>query len=265
MKALHLAGSCLLALSGLAVGSAALAAPQPSGVAVAVIQSTEDEGVGGKQVLQPAAPVYSGDRIVTGAVGEAQIRFSDNTKLVVGPDSSLVIDAFVFNADNSASQVTINAVRGAFRFLTGNSAKDAYAINTPTATIAVRGTEFDLDVDQGGATYVAQIGGQTRICSRDRKDQTDKERDRHCVVALPGCNIFVADANRDPRELKSKADHDLAVQRKFRYVRDQKGLLAGFQLDVSACGAFAGSSPNPLLPLAPLLPLVPFVVPPVSP
>ncbi|HEY5081755.1 MAG TPA: FecR domain-containing protein [Bauldia sp.] len=46
-------------------------------------------------------------------------------------------------------------VRGAFRFLTGGSPKDAYSINTPMATIAVRGTEFDLDVE--GQTGKARL------------------------------------------------------------------------------------------------------------
>lgn len=270
MKALQLAGSCLIGCFVFAFGSAAVAAPQPGGVALAVVQGSEVDGANGKLVLQPQAPVYSGDRIITNSAGEAQIRFADNTKLVVGPNSSLVIDAFVFNTDNSASQVSINAVRGAFRFLTGTSAKDAYSINTPTAVIAVRGTEFDLDVEgQTGKTYLAQIGGQTRICSRDKKSQSEKDRDRHCVDALPGCSIFVADANRDPRELKSTADHNLAVQRKFQYLRNQRGLLAGFRLDVSSCGPFAESSQTPLLqqlvPLAPLVPLVPLLVLPASP
>jgi hypothetical protein len=51
----------------------------------------------------------------------------------------MIIDAFVFNNDNTARQVSINAVRGAFRFIIGKSSKDAYSITTPTATLAVRG------------------------------------------------------------------------------------------------------------------------------
>ena len=51
----------------------------------------------------------------------------------------MIIAAFVFNNDDTARQVSINAVRGAFRFITGKSSKDAYSITTPTATIGVRG------------------------------------------------------------------------------------------------------------------------------
>jgi len=112
---------------------------QPSGIVIAVVQSSEADGDTGRRVLNPEAPVYSGDEIITGPIGEAQVRFRDNTRLVVGPNSMMVIDAFVFTNDDTARQISINAVRGAFRFITGNSPKDAYRISTPTATIGVRG------------------------------------------------------------------------------------------------------------------------------
>jgi hypothetical protein len=67
------------------------------------------------------------------------VKFRDETKLVVGPNSTMVIDAFVFSDQNTARQISINAVKGAFRFITGKSPKDVYSITTPTATIGVRG------------------------------------------------------------------------------------------------------------------------------
>ncbi len=124
--------SCLLA-------GASPAFADPSGIVLAVIQQSEADGETGKRVLMPEKPIYSGDRIVTGPIGEAQIRFRDNTRLVVGPNSTMVIDAFVFDDSDTARQISINAVKGAFRFITGNSPKDAYKINTPTSTIGVRG------------------------------------------------------------------------------------------------------------------------------
>src|SRR5919108_5616076 len=71
----------------------------PSGTTVAVIQATSATGPGGSRTLEPQRPVYSGDRINTAESGEAQIYFRDQTRLVVGPNSSLVIDKFVFAGD----------------------------------------------------------------------------------------------------------------------------------------------------------------------
>jgi hypothetical protein len=130
------------------VGIAALAAAlvvgpavdaQPSGVVLAVVQQSEIDTATGRRLLEQEAAVFSGDRIITGPNGEAQVKFRDDTRLVVGPNSMMTIDAFVFNDDDTARQISINAVRGAFRFITGNSPKDAYSITTPTATIGVRG------------------------------------------------------------------------------------------------------------------------------
>ncbi len=137
------AGVCVL--MGLAVAGQSFA-QSPSGTAVAVIQSTSATGPGGSRVLAPQKPVYSGDRINTGPVGEAQIRFRDGTRLVVGKNSSLVIDRFVFNEDGSAKKVGINFAKGAFRFISGGSNKQAYALRTPNATLAVRGTVMDIVV-----------------------------------------------------------------------------------------------------------------------
>ena len=89
--------------------------------------------------------------------GLAQIRFVDDTRLVVGPNSRLVIDEFVFNPDQTAQQVTIRMAKGTFRFLSGNSPSKAYSIRTPTMTIGVRGTVLDVyaavNGDESGAVF----------------------------------------------------------------------------------------------------------------
>jgi hypothetical protein len=122
-----------------AIAFAPVAYAQPDGIVVAVVQQAHIDAQTGKTVLMPANPVYSGDRITTDTIGNAQIKFRDDTKLVVGPNSALVIDAFIFNKDDTARQVSISALKGAFRFISGKSPKDVYRITTPTATIGIRG------------------------------------------------------------------------------------------------------------------------------
>src|SRR5688572_3257635 len=156
---------CAAGLVAAGCGSA-VAAATPSGTTIAVVQASEANGITGRRTLSPAGPVFSGDRIVTGNIGEAQLRFRDGTKLVVGPNSSMVLDAFVFNDDNTAQTVAVNVARGAFRFITGSGPKDAYTITTPTATISVRGTAFDLNVDVPGTTRVVVFEGGIINCDR---------------------------------------------------------------------------------------------------
>ena len=138
MTSLRTAAVAIAALAATFVVAPVVVA-QPSGIVIAVVQQSEADGETGRRTLFQEAAVFSGDRIITGPSGEAQVRFRDDTKLVVGPNSMMIIDAFVFSDEDTAREISINAVRGAFRFITGNSPKDVYSITTPTATIGVRG------------------------------------------------------------------------------------------------------------------------------
>ena len=139
MHALHRTVLAFAAAAVAAASTASTAHAEPDGVVIAVVQQATIDAKTGKKTLMPANPIYSGDKVVTDQIGEAQIKFRDETKLVIGPNSMMVIDAFVFNNDNTARKISINAVKGAFRFISGNSPKDAYSITTPTSTIGIRG------------------------------------------------------------------------------------------------------------------------------
>ena len=196
-----------LALGGLAcifLSSSALAATPPGGVTIAVVQQAEANGGTGKRVLQPASPVYSGDVIVTGPIGSAQVKFRDDTKLVVGPNSRLVIDAFVFSG-NTARKLSINALKGAFRFISGNSRHDAYSITTPTATIGVRGTEIDVSVSTGVVIY----SGAADVCGRGANG-------RQCVTIQGGCSLATFGAGQSPQECRFDRQSQCASAEEFQ-------------------------------------------------
>jgi hypothetical protein len=198
---------------------------------LAVVQSATSAGVAGQAVLQVQAPVYAGDTINTGPVGEAQILFRDNTKLVVGPNSSMVIDAFVFKDDNTARAITLNAAKGVFRFFTGSSPKDAYQINTPTATIGVRGTEFDISIEAQGTTRVANFEGITRICPLDpsRRGDCNESKDPCTLSVIRPSDRVVTYGNRD-LEFRNRQ-----LKYYFNYIRDQSTLRQDFQVDLKQC------------------------------
>ena len=121
---------------------------------------------------------------VTQGSTELVIVFVDDTRFVVGPNSRVLIDSFVFDPNKTATDVGINAVKGAFRFISGASPKSAYAIRTPTMTIGVRGTAFDLSVRPGGELAVAVHEGAVRLCDVLRRCMEAPAGD--VVVATPG-------------------------------------------------------------------------------
>jgi hypothetical protein len=110
-----------------------------SGRAVKVNPLINATGPGGERLIELQGAVFMGDQIVAGPEGLAQIKFIDDTRLVVGPNSRLTIDKFVFNPDNTAQEVSINMIKGTFRFISGRSPSGAYTLRTPTMTAGIRG------------------------------------------------------------------------------------------------------------------------------
>lgn len=114
----------------------------------------------------PGARAYTGDTVITGAGGHVRMEMTDGGEMVLRPDSQLKIDAYQFTeAKPAEDSFVFRMLKGGLRTVTGYIGKrgnrDAYELNTYTATIGIRGTQFDLRVCQGdcGAladgTYVA--------------------------------------------------------------------------------------------------------------
>jgi hypothetical protein len=226
---------------------------EPSGTTLAVVQSAAAAGETGSRVLQVEAPVFMGDRIKTGSVGEAQLRFRDQTRLVVGKNSSLLIDSFVFNDNNTASKVGMQALRGTFRFITGVSQKQAYSIRTPSMTIGVRGTRFDFSVSRSGETTFALFEGGARVCDRAGR----------CLELTGRCAVVVSSPGRGIRQLEGGTERAARLRADFPYIASQARLLPDFRVDTSSCIVQHASLTDPVDPVDPASPLLlPGVAPP---
>jgi hypothetical protein len=136
----HLAYSVVVCvLMGLAPADQGFA-QAPKGTVVAVVQPASATGPAGVRALTARKPVFQGDRINTGPAGEVHIRFRDGTLLVVGPNSSLVIDRFAIAEGPTAQQGRISFTRGTFRIVGSDRAKQAYSLRTPKGIVAIGGT-----------------------------------------------------------------------------------------------------------------------------
>jgi hypothetical protein len=97
------------------------------------------------------------DAVVT-ANSKVGITFDDNSTVKITEQSKLVIDNFVYDpARGDASKVGLKLAMGTARFASGQIAKanpQAVNIETPTATVGVRGTDFSMTVDEIGRSLV---------------------------------------------------------------------------------------------------------------
>ena len=101
--------------------------------------------------------VATNDKVET-KNGVVNIKFKDNTTVKVTENSALVIDDFVYDPKNAAGgKLSLKAAAGTVRYVSGNIAHNnpnSVKINTPTAAIAVRGTDFVMAVDETGKSMV---------------------------------------------------------------------------------------------------------------
>jgi hypothetical protein len=103
--------------------------------------------------LSSGSSVHAEELIRSGDASVAELVFLDKTRLSVGPKSQVRLDKFVYNPGGSGS-VVIDTSRGAYRFITGVQDPRNYEIVTPYATLGVRGTilEINLEGVEAGAT-----------------------------------------------------------------------------------------------------------------
>jgi hypothetical protein len=139
------------------------AAQEKIGSASAVSNKVEGIVPGGDaQTLEAGGEVYLNELVRTGDASVARLLFLDNTDLRVGPKSEVKLDRFVYDPDRSAGSVVVRAGRGIFRFVTGSQRPQNYLIQTPIASIGVRGTIFDLLVLPDRITVIL-ISGQIQV------------------------------------------------------------------------------------------------------
>ena len=111
----------------------------------------------GKETIQVSKGtlVETNDKVET-KNGKVKIVFKDDTNVTVTESSSLIIDDFVYDPKSGAGKLGLKAAAGTVRYVSGAIAKDPknVKINTPTAAIAVRGTDFVMAVSETGASMI---------------------------------------------------------------------------------------------------------------
>ena len=107
-------------------------------------------------VVEQSLDVFSYDTVKTGN-GKVGIQFIDDTRVDVTEHSKLVIDEFIYDPNTKTGALSLKATLGTVRYASGQIAKTSaqnVKITTPTATIAVRGTDFAMTIDEIGSSTI---------------------------------------------------------------------------------------------------------------
>ena len=156
-------GSALALSLVLVLGLAAVQAQEVQvGVTAAVNPAiTGKPPISDKRALLVGTNVFHDELIVTEATGQAQMLFLDESALTIGPNSEVVLDEYVYDPEQKTGRLVLNATKGVFRLVGGRiSKKTPVVLNTPTATIGIRGGISIISVAANGATDATFLFGQ---------------------------------------------------------------------------------------------------------
>lgn len=134
--------------------------------------------------------VESGDVIITGAEGRAQIRFTDGGLVALYPDSQFTITRYADAADPAQDQFAVDLLRGGLRAITGWIGKRDrrnYKVTTPTAVVGIRGSAFLVAFNAQGELVVSGEEDEIEVCT-----------DAGCVGVKAGESVRVVSRSQLP-------------------------------------------------------------------
>lgn len=98
----------------------------------------------------PGMPLFMADKVVSEPGSSAGMVFKDGTLLTVGPSTEIQIRDYAFEPKNSKYEFSVYLAKGTAIYSSGKIGKlspESVKVNTPTATVGVRGTRFIINAD----------------------------------------------------------------------------------------------------------------------
>lgn len=161
VEALLPAGATLIDVYEPGTGPAIGVVDIVQGKTTLIYRSSTNRAYKGKKGLA----LYAGDTLITGEKGRMQASLNDKSSLVVSPYSKLEINESVYDPDGDSRRSRLSLLFGKAKFLVskliGGRERD-YVVNTPTAVLGVRGTEFAVAVVPQ-SEFTAQGAPESRI------------------------------------------------------------------------------------------------------
>jgi hypothetical protein len=196
--------AAVLALSAAAradtIGTAGAVNTTSSGTAPGVLS----------RVIEIGAQVVENEKIQTTATGSVQVLFIDKTTLNVGPNSTLVIDRFVYNPATTKGELALSLGKGVMRVVGGVAThSEGATIRTPVAAIGLRGGIAIISHSSANGTHAILGFGRmsvTSLCgggSDCHPTTTD--------VSRPGYGVTVTGFSRPPSSPGRASSQQLAV------------------------------------------------------
>lgn len=132
------------------------------------------------RVLDVPDEIFSEEVIETSPEGATKVVFNDGSELVMGPNSRVTLDRYVFDPDAGDGSLTVSLVSGIFEFASGLIPSDGYDIRTPFANLAIRGTVLRVLITPTGLQVTAPQGIITARDASGRVIELDSAS--NCII-----------------------------------------------------------------------------------
>ena len=129
---------------------------------------------GDKLLAELALGILSNDDVRTGN-GRMALTFLDDSVLKLTEHSKIIVDEYIYDPDPSKSKLSLRMASGTARFITGKLGKinkENISIRTPSASIAIRGTDFTTTVDEIGRSLIILLPNEDGTSSGEITVQT---------------------------------------------------------------------------------------------
>ena len=194
---------------GAVLALSAAARADTVGTAGAVNTSTSGTPPGAPaRVIEIGTQVVANEKIQTTGTGSVQVLFIDKTTLNVGPNSTLVIDRFVYNPATTKGELALSLGKGVVRVVGGIAThSEGATIRTPVAAIGLRGGIAIISHSAAKGTQAILGFGRmsvTSLCGGSDCHPTTVD------VSRPGYGVTVAGLNRPPTSPDRASSQELA-------------------------------------------------------
>ncbi len=140
--------------------------------------------------LAKGGNIDSGQAIVTGGNGRAQVKFTDGGLISLQPNTEFKIANYVDQNDPKQDRFLVDLLRGSMRAITGLIGKrnrDNYKLTTTTATIGIRGSGFKVGYNPDGTLGITSELDKIEVCNQSG-----------CVGLVAGESVKVVDSSTPP-------------------------------------------------------------------
>ena len=184
--------------------STSIVAQEQIGVAAAVSKNTTDLTLEQERKLVEAGyQIIQNHTIETDEIGKAQMLLLDGTAFSVGPNSSVVLDRFIYNPETAEGSLEVTA-RGLLRIVGGKVTKKQPAlIRTNSATVGIRGGIGIVQTDGSQVNATFLYGEEMTVTPNCVDLDTFGDQcgsDFITTITEPGFSVTVESADSEPSE-----------------------------------------------------------------